>query len=111
MPRPLTIWSNAELSSPDIAELRQGLLGHKLLLSSAKTDNLGTTGPDPLLEEAEIAFGQPDPEQIINLPRLKWIHLTSAGYTRYERAEVRAALLARGASLTSSSAVYAEPCA
>ncbi len=68
-------------------------------------------GSDPLLEQADIALGQPDPKQIMNLPRLRWVHLTSAGYTRYDRPEIKSALRARGAILTNSSSVYAEPCA
>ncbi|MCS7033678.1 MAG: D-2-hydroxyacid dehydrogenase, partial [Phycisphaerae bacterium] len=42
---------------------------------------------------------------------LRWVHLTSAGYTRYDREEVRAALGQRGGMMTNSSSVYADPCA
>jgi len=66
---------------------------------------------DPLLEQADIALGQPDPAQTIALQRLKWVHLTSAGYTRYDRDDIRQAIRRRGAIMTNSSNVYAEPCA
>jgi hypothetical protein len=36
------------------------------------------------LEEAAIAFGQPDPDTVFASPHLRWIHLSSAGYTRYD---------------------------
>jgi phosphoglycerate dehydrogenase-like enzyme len=39
------------------------------------------------------------------------VHLSSAGYTRYDNDAVRAALKSRNAVLTNSSAVYEEPCA
>jgi phosphoglycerate dehydrogenase-like enzyme len=58
-----------------------------------------------------VAFGQPAVEQVIASPRLRWAHLSSAGFTPYDREDVRAALAARGAALTKSSLVYDEPCA
>jgi len=63
------------------------------------------------LAEADIAFGQPDPEILMSSSRLQWAHITSAGYTRYDRDDLRDALRARGAILTNSSSVYDEPCA
>jgi phosphoglycerate dehydrogenase-like enzyme len=111
MAEQLIIWCNADLPQSAIDELNRGIGSATLLLSSKRTGNLGVTDPDPLLADADIAFGQPNPDQIITLPRLRWIHLTSAGYTRYDRPEIRAAIGARGAALTTSSSVYAEPCA
>ena len=67
--------------------------------------------PDPMLARADIALGQPDPDQLISLATLRWVHLTSAGYTRYDRADLKGAFESREAILTNSSAVYAEPCA
>ena len=43
--------------------------------------------------------------------RVKWVHLTSAGYDRYDRPDLRAAFKSRRAALTTSSGVYEEPCA
>jgi phosphoglycerate dehydrogenase-like enzyme len=111
MPEPLTIWSNAQLPPAVEAELIAGVGRNRLVFSQARAGILTSTGPDPLLAEADIAFGQPDPEQVLNLPRLKWIHLTTAGYTRYDRPDLRSALIARSAILTNSSSVFAEPCA
>ena len=58
----------------------------------------------------DIAFGQPDPQIVIE-SNLRWVHLSSAGYTNYDNDAVRQALKRRGAILTNSSSVYAEPCA
>src|SRR3954466_1605296 len=107
----LTIWCNASFPPEAQERLVRGVGQNRLLLSEHKTFNLGVTDPDPLLEQADIAVGQPDPDQAIKLPRLRWIHLTSAGYTRYDRKDLREALVARGAALTNSSIVYADPCA
>jgi phosphoglycerate dehydrogenase-like enzyme len=82
-----------------------------LIVPQERSSNLGSTGPDEQLFEADVAFGQPDPDQLIGATRLKWIHLTSAGYTRYDREDIRAALRERGGLLTNSSSVYDEPCA
>ena len=109
---PLTVWCNAKLPPAAMDELRRGLSRHRLMLSiTPPTGNLASSPPDPELAGADVALGQPDPAQVMTLPRLQWVHLTSAGYTRYDRGDLRAALRQRGAALTNSSAVYAEPCA
>ena len=59
----------------------------------------------------EILFGQPDPEQALAIPELKWIHVSSAGYTRYDTEEFRRRLKEKGAVLTNSSSVFDDPCA
>lgn len=108
----LNVWCNAHFPDPAMGELRDALQGHELILSpSLQKSNLVSAGPDPLLNDADVAFGQPDPVQIITLPKLKWVQLTSAGYGRYDRPDLRAALKHRGAVITNSSGVYAEPCA
>ncbi len=68
-------------------------------------------GADPGLAGADVAFGQPDAAGAMQSARLRWIQLTSAGYTRYDAAAFRGALRGRGAALTNSSSVYSEPCA
>ena len=109
-----TIWCNAKFTAQATMLLRDGVAraGHRLVESSTPpTGNLASGGADPELEAADIALGQPDPQQVMRLPRLKWVHLTSAGYTRYDRDDLKAAFRSRGAALTNSSMVYAEPCA
>jgi phosphoglycerate dehydrogenase-like enzyme len=109
---PLTIWCNAKFPEAVIAELRQRVAVHRLVFPAAlQKSNLAVGVADPLLAEADIAFGQPDPEQVMMLAKLKWVQLTTAGYTRYDRDDLRAAFRGRGAALTNSSSVYSEPCA
>lgn len=108
---PLTIWCNALLSPEAVQELVAGTSGHLLRFARDAASNLSSGGEDVDLADADVAFGQPDPQQIMHLPELKWVHLTSAGYTRYDRNDLREALAARGAVLTNSSSVYDDPCA
>lgn len=108
---PLTIWCNPQLSEAARELLTERTKPHRLLFSPVATYNLDAGPPDPALLEADVAFGQPDRQTTMQAQRLRWVHLTSAGYARYDTAEFRAALAARGAILTNSSQVYAEPCA
>ncbi len=106
------IWTNAKLPDASLARLREGIGPHELVFSKGATaSNLVGGEPDEACKTADVAFGQPDPADVISSSTLKWIQLTSAGYTRYEREDVRAALKARGAVMTNSSSVYDEPCA
>ena len=109
---PLTIWCNTAFPDRALARLREGTAGHRLIFPDGlQTSNLTAGGPDPQMESADVAFGQPDPDQSMRLPRLRWVHLTTAGYTRYDRDDLRDAFRGRGAALTNSSWVYEEPCA
>ena len=112
MPSPLTIWCNANLAEPAQQLLVEGVRPHRLVVSTQASVSVLTPGqPDPALALADIAFGQPNVEQSIELPRLRWIEVTSAGFTRYDREDFREAMGRRGAVFTNSSSVFAEPCA
>jgi phosphoglycerate dehydrogenase-like enzyme len=109
---PFTIYCDARFPPHVVHELVRESAPHRLVLaSSLSASNLVSAGPDPLLRDADIALGQPDPRQVMELKRIRWVHVTSAGYTRYDRDDFRSALRARGAAFTNSSAVYQEPCA
>lgn len=100
------------LTDADRDVLHAGVAGHDLTIAKrAEKSNLTTGEPDALLRESDVAFGQPNPADVIASQGLKWVHLSSAGYTRYDRDDVRAALRGRGGALTTSSSVYADPCA
>ncbi len=108
----LTIWTNAQLAEAPRAQLLAGISPHRLVSSpQLMASNLVKAAPDPALLEADIAFGQPDPDLALECPRLRWIHLNTAGYTRYDAPAFRATFGGRGSRLTNSSQVYAEPCA
>jgi phosphoglycerate dehydrogenase-like enzyme len=112
MSSPLTIWCNAKFSEATTRLLVEGLRPHKLVFSAHPSVSVLTPGtPDPALAKADIAFGQPPVEQGIECEQLRWIEVTSAGFTRYDREDFREALSRRGAAFTNSSSVFAEPCA
>jgi phosphoglycerate dehydrogenase-like enzyme len=108
----LTIWTNAHFADAPRALLVEGAKPHRLIFSTQlSASNLAKAAPDPAMQEADIAFGQPDPDFALQCPKLRWIHLTTAGYTRYDGAAFRQAFGGRGSVLTNSSLVYDEPCA
>ena len=110
--RPLKIWCNTKFAEPLMARLRSAVAPHELIPSGAQqASNLVGAERDILLERADVALGQPNPDQVLDIPRIKWVHLTTAGYTRYDTAKFRDGMKSRGGMLTNSSGVYDEPCA
>lgn len=110
----LTIWTNAKFSDSDTALLVDGIKaqGHTLVTSAAASASvLVAGGADPALNKADIAFGQPDAPQCIASKQLRWVEVTSAGYTRYDTPEFQDAFRARGAIFSNVSEVFADPCA
>ncbi len=107
----LTIWCNAQFSEAAERILKEGTRGHRLVRTAGDASVLAAGGEDPALEAADVAFGQPDAGQCARSAKLKWIEVTSAGYTRYDNEAFREAMRRRGAVFTNSSSVFAEPCA
>jgi len=108
----LTIWCNSELGEGPMRLLRDGLADHQLLLSPHRSASVLDAGqPDPLLLKAEVVLGQPDVAQCLESRRLRWVEVTTAGYTRYDNPEFREHFRRRAAKFTNASAVFAEPCA
>ena len=109
-----TVWSNHLLrpAAAEIFQQRLAVLGCRLIQSEKSSASVLAAGTsDPALAEADIAYGQPDPGDVINCPRLKWVALSTAGYTRYEREDFRTAMQQRGTVVTNASGVFADPCA
>jgi phosphoglycerate dehydrogenase-like enzyme len=102
--RRFTIFSNATLDDGAMTLLARETHEHELVPQ-------GSARSGSTLAQADIAFGQPDPGEVMASDKLRWIHLTSAGYTRYDTPALRAALHERGTSLTNSSHVFDAPCA
>lgn len=108
----LKVFSDTAFGKAALTLLQAGVAPHELIMADAPaTSALKRAGAEPLLLDVEIIFGQPDIESIRVSPRLRWVHLTSAGYTRYDTAEFRALAAERGLVVTNSTGVYAEPCA
>ncbi|MGB7789806.1 MAG: D-2-hydroxyacid dehydrogenase [Terrimicrobiaceae bacterium] len=108
----LRIFCDAPLIPSALEILKQGTSAHELVFPRRAAESvLVRAEPDPALATAEIAFGQPDVEGVFNAESLRWVHLTSAGYTRYDTPEFRSFARLRGLLVSNSSAVYAEACA
>jgi phosphoglycerate dehydrogenase-like enzyme len=106
-----TIWTNAFLNDSAEELLVRATTSHRLIIAG-KTDHVLDVGTsDPRILEAEVVFGQPDSEPIVRSSKLRWVHLSSAGYTRYDVEEIRNALKMKSAIMTNSSNVFDEPCA
>jgi phosphoglycerate dehydrogenase-like enzyme len=111
-PTQLTIWCNGKFEEAAVALLRDGTRAHKLVLGGNAYSSVLTAGQsDPALAGADVAFGQPNEADCLRFSRLRWVHLSSAGYTRYDTAEFREGFRSRGAVLSNSSSVFAEPAA
>jgi len=108
----LTIWCNATLAESAERLLVAGLADHRLLFAEKRSASVLEAGPvDAAFAEADIVFGQPDAAGCLRRKRIKWVAVTSAGYGRYDTPEFLEAFRARGAAFTTSSTVFAEPCA
>lgn len=108
----LTIWTNALFSEPDMKLLVEGTRAHKLIITKDASALVLVAGKsDPDLPKADIAFGQPDPAQALTCQKLRWLEVTTAGYTRYDTPEFQEGFRARGAAFTNASEVFADPCA
>jgi phosphoglycerate dehydrogenase-like enzyme len=110
----LTVWANHELR-PGARELfHEGLarLGCRLIQSTRSSRSVLEAGaPDESLAEADVAYGQPAPRDVLAAPKLRWIAISTAGYARYDHDEFRAAMRCRGTVATNASSVFAGPCA
>ncbi len=108
----LTIWCNSALSASAEQLLATGLAGHRLIFAEKRSASVLVAGAgDAGLTEADVVFGQPDAGECLRLKRIKWVAVTSAGYGRYDTPEFLEAFRARGSAFTTSSTVFAEPCA
>src|SRR5690349_19826677 len=105
----LTIWCNTKFSDAATQRLIDGAKPHRVILSTAASASVLVGGDkDPTISEADIAFGQPSVPDCIDHPRIRWIELSTAGYTRYDREDFKEILRKRGAPLTNASQVFAE---
>lgn len=108
----MKIFVDLGLSATALEVLRQGTSGHELLLAKTPTTSvLANAGPDFKLCEADIAFGQPATEVVEAASRLKWIHISTSGITRYDTPAFRKMMAERGIPVTNSASVFCNPCA
>lgn len=108
----LKIFADPALSPELKTLLADGLAPHEVIFPARPAGSvLEKAESDPRFAEADIAFGQPDPADVLTSPRLRWLHISTAGYTRYDTPEFRSAAAEKGLVFTNSSGVYADACA
>jgi phosphoglycerate dehydrogenase-like enzyme len=108
----LQIFCDAKFGGSALKLLQEGVGSNKLIFpKQAGVSVLSVAPTDPAIYEADVALGQPDVKGVLAAKKLRWLHITSAGFTRYDTADFRAAAKERGLIVTNSSGVYAEACA
>ena len=106
----LTIWTNTKFDPAVTQLLHDGTRAHRLVTSAAASTSVLVAGQtDPALASADIAFGQPDPVDCLRYPNIKWVEVSTAGYTRYDTPEFLETFRSRGSAFTNASAVFADP--
>jgi phosphoglycerate dehydrogenase-like enzyme len=108
---PLVIWTNVHLNPSEVALLQSETKNHQLILADAGPHVLAQNSGDSRLSSADVVFGQPNPEDLLTSNALRWTHISSAGYTRYDTPQFWQHFSSRGIIFTNSSAVFCEPCA
>jgi phosphoglycerate dehydrogenase-like enzyme len=108
----LTLWCNGVFTEAATRALHEGTRDHRLIIAKDASASVLVAGHrDPDIGGADVAFGQPDVDDCLEHARLRWVEVTSAGYTRYDTPEFREAFQARRAAFTNMSSVFADPCA
>lgn len=106
------IFSDSPLGGSAARRLLDGVAPHELIVPAKQAASiLAKPEADPAFLLADIAFGQPDLESIARSEKLRWIHISTAGFTRYDTPEFRALVAEREIIVTNSSSVYAAACA
>lgn len=106
------IFADPQMSPAAATRLRESVAPHEIIVPQNRPASvLSAPEPDPAFQHAHIAFGQPDIESIRRSKNLRWIQISSAGFTRYDTPEFRAMAAERGLIVTNSSSVYAQACA
>jgi phosphoglycerate dehydrogenase-like enzyme len=108
----LKVFTDLQAAPELIDWLRQSIAPHELLLPAPTGASVLSDVPtDPLMQEADIVLGQPRTDAVISSSKLKWLQVSTAGFTRYDTADFRAAMKERGIPVTNSSRVYDDACA
>ncbi|MCP5533646.1 MAG: D-2-hydroxyacid dehydrogenase [Akkermansiaceae bacterium] len=107
-----TIYVDTPLDARLVEELCEGVAPHRILRPAVERESvLAAPAADVAFGEAEVAFGQPAVEDVARSERLCWLHVNTAGFTRYDTPEFREMARQKGLVVTNSSSVYASACA
>lgn len=110
--QPLTIWTN-QYFEPELAkQLEQAAGPHRVVVSGRTSkSNLVAGDRDPPAMEADVLYGQPHLMDVLESTRCRWVQLTTAGYTRFDKPETFATMREKQIAFCNASALYDEPCA
>lgn len=110
--KPLRIFVDFK-AAPDILEmLREGTQPHQLVFPRKPAQSvMHQAEPDSEFQTVDIAFGQPEPSAVESAAKLKWVHISTSGITRYDNPHFRAEMGTRGIMVSNSASVYSEACA
>lgn len=110
--KPLRIFVDFK-AAPDILEmLREGTQPHQLVFPRKPAQSvMHQAEPDSEFQTVDIAFGQPEPSAVESAAKLKWVHISTSGITRYDNPHFRAEMGTRGILVSNSASVYSEACA
>lgn len=90
------------------SELRK----HTITFSEQATASvLEAAPPDESILEADVVFGQPDPDMILASNTLRFVQISTSGITRYDTREFKENARNRGLKICNSAHVYNEACA
>lgn len=105
----LKIWTNYNFGA-ELESFREKLGGNELFIFSPNENGTDGNAADAL-QKADVVFGSPDADAVLNAENVKWFQVNFAGYTAYDRADFKKKFEESGRIMTNSSAVYVEPCA
>lgn len=110
--KPLSIFCDLTADADSLGLLQRGAAPHRVVFAAKPAATVLSKSESELaLLNADIAFGQPDVAGVLQSSRLRWVQISSAGYTRYDTPAFRTAASEQRLVVTNSSTVYAEPCA
>ena len=96
-----TIWTNGKFDPAATRLFEEGTVAHRVVAASAASASVLAHGEsDPALATADIAFGQPDPADCLRYSNVKWVEVSTAGYTRYDTPQFLEGFRARGSAFT-----------
>lgn len=108
----LTIWKNQRFDDATAKVLKDRVRPHEIVWSASASASMLVAGSrDPAALTADILYGQPDPADVLESKKVKWVQLTSAGYTRYDSAGFKQSLKSRQIAFCNASSLFDEPCA
>lgn len=108
----MKVFTDLQAAPELIAWLRESIAPHELLLPAGTGASVLADVPtDPLMQEADIVLGQPRADAVLASEKLKWLQISTAGFTRYDTSAFRGAVKEKGVPVTNSSHVYDDACA